>query len=127
MSGKLLYEYAVIRLLPRVEREEFINVGVILFSREARFIKTLYTIDEEKLRLFTSELEIDSLRDSLHVFDKICSGEAEGGSIASMPIQERFRWLTAIRSTSLQTSRPQMGFSDDPDKTLERLFNEFVL
>ena len=127
MPEKYLYEYAVIRLLPRVEREEFVNVGVILFSKRANFIKAIYTIDEKKLSLFSSELDIDSIRLSLQAFDKICSGKNEGGLIATLDLPDRFRWLTATRSTSIQTSRPRTGFSSDMDKTLERLFEEFVL
>ncbi len=127
MPEKYLYEYAVIRVLPRVEREEFINVGVILFSKRANFIQTIYQVDEEKLRLFSSELDTESLRLSLQSFDKICSGEPVGGAIATLDIPERFRWLTAIRSTSVQTSRPRTGFSSNLEETLKRLFNEFVL
>lgn len=127
MHEKYLYEYAVIRVLPRVEREEFFNVGVIVFSKRANFIKAVYTLNEEKLRLFSSELEIESLQQSLTAFDKICMGDAEGGPIASLDMPERFRWLTAIRSTSVQTSRPQTGFSSDISKTLNKLFEEFVL
>ncbi|MDH6311256.1 hypothetical protein M2137_000006 [Parabacteroides sp. PFB2-10] len=127
MPEKYLYEYAIIRFLPRVEREEFMNIGVILFSKRARFIKTIYQLNEEKLQCFSSELDIDSLRESLNAFDKICSGEEEGGLIATLELPDRFRWLTAIRSTSLQTSRARTGFTFDPQKTLERLFEEFVL
>ena len=118
MQGKHLYEYAVIRLVPKVEREEFFNVGIILFSKRAKYIKALYKVDENKLNLFSSEL---------HVFDKICSGTKEGGPIAALDVPERFRWLTAVRSASIQTSRPHPGFSDDLDQTLEILFRELVL
>ena len=127
MLGKHLYEYAVIRLVPRVEREEFFNVGIILFSKRAKYIKALYKVDEDKLNLFSSELDRESLFANLHVFDKICSGTKEGGPIAALDIPERFRWLTAVRSASIQTSRPHPGFSDDLDQTLEILFRELVL
>lgn len=82
MQGKHLYEYAVIRLVPRVEREEFFNVGIILFSKRAKYIKALYKVDENKLNLFSSELDRESLFANLHVFDKICSGTKEGGPIS---------------------------------------------
>lgn len=127
MQGKHLYEYAVIRIVPRVEREEFINAGIILFSKHARYIKARYLIDEKKLQLFSSELDPDSLRANLHIFDKICSGAKEGGPIALLDIPERFRWLTAVRSASIQTSRPHPGFSSDLDQTFEQLFAELVL
>ena len=115
MQDKHLYEYAVIRIVPKIEREEFINVGLIMFCKRPKFIKARYHVNEEKLRLFTSD------------FDKICSGAKDGGPIASLDIPERFRWLTAIRSASIQTSRPHPGFSNDLEQTFERLFQELVL
>lgn len=127
MQGKHLYEYAVIRYVPRVEREEFINVGIILFSKQAKFIKSRYQVDERKILLFTSELDMDSLYANLKVFDRICSGASDSGPIASMDIPERFRWLTAVRSSSIQTSRPHPGFSSDLEATFEKLFAELVL
>jgi len=127
MQGKHLYEYAVIRVLPRVEREEFINVGIIMFSKRAKYIKACYQLDEKKLQLFSTEIDLDSLFSSLEVFDKICMGNKDGGVIAELDIPERFRWLTAVRSTSIQTSRPHSGFSSDLDKTFEKLFEELVL
>lgn len=127
MQGKHLYEYAVIRFVPRVEREEFINVGLILFSKRARYIKARYRIDERKLALFSSELDRESLYTSLNVFDHICSGSKDAGPIAMLDIPERFRWLTAVRSSSIQTSRPHPGFSDNLEATFEKLFTELVL
>ena len=84
-------------------------------------------MDEDKLNLFSSELDREALFANLHVFDRICSGANDGGPIASLDIPERFRWLTAVRSASIQTSRPHPGFSDDLDQTLETLFRELVL
>ncbi|RHJ82703.1 DUF3037 domain-containing protein [Parabacteroides sp. AM08-6] len=127
MQGKHLYEYAVIRVVPKVEREEFINVGIILFSKKAKYLKAVYKVDERKLDLFATELERESLYGNLKVFGKICAGKNDGGPIAALDIPERFRWLTAVRSASIQTSRPHPGFSDDLDETLQRLFSEQVL
>lgn len=127
MPGKHLYEYAVIRLVPRVEREEFLNVGIILFSKGAKYLNCKCYIDTQKLSLFSSELEIDEIEINLQAFEKICSGSKDGGPIAQWEIPDRFRWLTAQRSSSLQTSRPHNGFSDDLDGTVERLFEELVL
>ncbi len=127
MKKRHLYEYAVIRVVPRVEREEFINVGIILFSKHAKYIKAKYIINEEKLNLFSSEADIDDLKANLEAFGRICSGKKEGGKIATLDIPERFRWLTAIRSSSIQTSRPHPGFSYDLDVTFEQLFHELVL
>ncbi len=127
MQGRHLYEYAVIRVVPRVEREEFINVGIILFSKKADYIRAKYVIDEKKLSLFSSELDINVLRDHLRSFDHICRGDSTGGYIATLEIPERFRWLTAVRSSSIQTSRPHPGFSTELDTTFEKLFDELVL
>ena len=124
MQDKHLYEYAVIRIVPKIEREEFINVGLIMFCKRPKFIKARYHVDEKKLRLFTSDIDKESLCTNLHVFDKICSGAKDGGPIASLDIPERFRWLTAIRSASIQTSRPHPGFSNDLEQTFERLFQD---
>lgn len=127
MQGKHLYEYAVIRLVPKVEREEFFNVGIILYSKKANFIRSLCHIDENKLKLYASELDSVVVSDHLQAFQKICSGNKDGGPIASLEIPERFWWLTAVRSSCIQTSRPHAGFSEDLDKTVERLFEELVL
>jgi len=127
MQGKQVYEYAVIRVLPKVEREEFINVGIILFSKKAKYIRMMYKLDAARLNTFSTELDIDLLEESLKSFDKICLGHRDGGTIAQMDIPERFRWLTAVRSSCIQTSRPHPGFSDNMDKSLENLFEELVM
>ena len=127
MQENYLYEYAVIRFLPRVEREEFINVGIILFSKKAKYIQTKYFVDLNKINLFSSEVDVDVLTDNLEAFLNISQGDKRAGRIALMDIPERFRWLTAVRSASIQTSRPHPGFSDDLDKTVNTLFEELVL
>jgi len=127
MQGKQLFEYAVIRVLPKVEREEFINVGIILFSKRARYIHMRYKLDKERLKTFSTELDMDLLEDTLKSFEKISLGHLEGGTIAQMDIPERFRWLTAVRSSCIQTSRPHPGFSFDLDKEVDKLFKELVL
>jgi len=126
MQEKHLYEYAVIRFVPKVEREEFLNVGIILFSKRAKYLKLIYHIDEPKLSSFASETDMECFYGNLESFDKVCKGQKEGGTIATLDVAERFRWLTAVRSTCIQTSRPHSGFSDNLDKTLERLFEELV-
>ncbi|WP_455585985.1 DUF3037 domain-containing protein [Bacteroides sp.] len=127
MPENHLYEYAVIRIVPKVEREEFVNVGVILFSKQANFIKMRYTIDEDRLKIFSPELNIDDFREHMEAFGKVCSGDKDGGTIAALDIPERFRWLTAMRSSCIQTSRPHVGLSSDLEKTMEKLFDELVL
>lgn len=127
MQEKHLYEYAVIRVVPRVEREEFLNVGIIVFCKRAKFIKMLYTVEESKLQLFSSELDIEQLQLNLESFQKIAHGAKNGGPIAQFELSERFRWLTALRSSAIQTSRPHSGFSTDLEQTAQRLFEEMVL
>lgn len=127
MQGKQVFEYAVIRVLPKVEREEFINVGIILFSKRAKYIRMIWKLDKDRLNAFSTELDFDLLEESLKSFEKICNGHKDGGAIAHLGIPERFRWLTAVRSSCIQTSRPHPGFSDNPDKTIEKLFDELVL
>lgn len=127
MQEKHLYEYAVIRVLPKVEREEFINVGIILFSKRAKYIKVLYMIDENKLKMFSDDVDIEEIDSILKAFEKISSGSKVGGVIATFDVPERFRWLTAVRSSCIQTSRPHSGFSSDLDQTIQCLFQELVL
>jgi hypothetical protein len=127
MQEKQLYEYAVIRVVPRVEREEFINVGVILFCKKAKFIKVQFAVDEQKLRLFSPELDILQVRQNLDSFVKIGFGLESGGPIAKLDVPSRFRWLTAVRSSVIQTSRPHPGMCADLDKTFDRLFAEMVI
>ncbi|NDI99955.1 DUF3037 domain-containing protein [Flavobacterium sp. LaA7.5] len=127
MQDKHLYEYAVIRVVPRVEREEFINAGIILFCKRQKFIKMLYTVDEVKLAVLDAELDTEQLRKNLESFEKIAHGSKDGGPIAQMETAERFRWLTAVRSSVIQTSRPHPGFCDHPEKKANQLFTELVL
>ena len=127
MQGKHLFEYAVIRVLPKVEREEFINVGIILFSKRAKYIRMMYRLDAERLNAFSTELDLDFLNETLKSFERICNGNKEAGVIAQFDIPERFRWLKAVRCSCIQTSRPHSGFSDNLDQTIEKLFVELVL
>lgn len=121
------YEYAVIRVVPRIEREEFINTGVILFSKKEKYLGIKYFLNREKLSLFSDELDYEFIESNLHAFERICRGDASGGKIAKLDIPERFRWITAIKSTGIQTSRPHPGLSTDLEQTLEKLFQELVL
>ena len=127
MQEKHLYEYAVMRVLPAVEREEFLNVGIILFSKNAKFIKVLYYLNEAKLLSFSSKVDIAQVEMNLKSFEKIANGEARCGPIALLDIPSRFRWLTAVRSSVIQTSRPHPGLSEDLEQTANRLFEELVM
>lgn len=127
MPEKHLYEYAVIRVLPAVEREEFLNVGIVLFCKKQKFIKMRYDLNELKLQTFSKECDVAQLKQNLEAFEKIARGDSTGGTIASMDVPSRFRWLTAVRSSMIQTSRPHPGLCDDLEKTVQRLFEELVL
>lgn len=127
MHDKHLYEYAVIRVVPRVEREEFLNVGIVLFCKRQRFLKVAYHLDEKKLGLLCEDLDLEQLQRNLESFEKICQGAKDGGPIAQLDVPERFRWLTALRSSVIQTSRPHPGFCSGLEDTLARLFRELVL
>lgn len=121
-----LYEYAVIRLVPQVEREEFINVGIILFSKKQKFIRTKIELPEERLNWFKCEMDIEQIKANLRAFELIAAGSKQGGPIACEELPERFRWLTAVRSSIIQTSRPHPGKTNDLEKEVERLFLEYV-
>lgn len=121
------YEYAVIRIVPRVERHEFFNVGVILFSQSAKYLKAKIHLNGEKLKCFDTELNTAELIANLSVFDEICEGRYTQNDISTQDMASRFRWLTAVRSSSIQTSRPHVGSTRMLDETLDRLFHELVL
>lgn len=127
MQDKHLYEYAVIRIVPRVEREEFLNAGIILYCKRPRFIKVLYIINEAKLKALSPELDIEQISQNLASFERIASGAKDGGPIAQMEPAERFRWLTAIRSSVIQTSRPHPGLCSDMENKAQKLFEELVM
>jgi len=127
MPEKHLFEFAVIRVVPRVEREEFINVGVILFCPAQNFLQTIYALPEDRLRAFSGTLDIAELQERLRVFARICAGRKEGGTIGQLPIASRFRWLTAARSTVVQTSPVHPGLCADAPETLTRLHAQLVL
>jgi hypothetical protein len=127
MPGKHLFEYAVIRVVPRVEREEFLNVGVIVYCKDLRFLQTLYTVHKERLTALCGTMDCEEVEEHLRSFDKICKGSKEGGPIAQLDLASRFRWLTATRSTVVQCSRVHPGLCDDAGEVLQRLYSQLVL
>lgn len=127
MQDKVVYEFAVIRVVPKIEREEFVNVGLILFSKRKRFLRFDYSVSETKIRNFCADFDIEQLRENLESFAKICAGSKDGGPIALLEVDERFRWITAIKSSSIQSSRPHPGLSSDLDATFDKLYKELVL
>ena len=126
MQEDKIYEYAVIRLVPKVEREEFFNIGLILFSKREKYIRIQIHICPKKFELMESKMDLGVVQQNLENFEKVANGAKDGGEIAKLEIPERFRWLTAVRSSVVQTSRPHPGKSKDLDGTFERLFAELV-
>lgn len=127
MQGKHLYEYAVIRVLPRVEREEFLNVGIIVFCKREKYLQVSYKLNESRLKCLAEDFDLDQIEKNLESFKKIALGTKDGGPISQLDVPSRFRWLTAVRSSVIQTSRPHPGFCEELDNTLNRLFAELVL
>lgn len=121
-----LYEYAVLRYLPRVEREEFFNVGLVMMCKRRRWIRVAVRIDPSRFNAFGGCLTIDELQRQLDGIASIASGNPASGPIAALTAEERFRWLTAVRSACIRTSRPHPGLTDDLDATFDRLFSELV-
>ena len=126
MPDKHLFEYAVLRVVPRVEREEFLNVGVIVYCRSQGFLETRFALPEARLRALAPNLELAEIGARLRAFERICQGRATGGTIGQLPPAERFRWLTATRSTVVQTSPVHPGLCHEAGETLTRLFAQLV-
>ncbi|WP_336690180.1 MULTISPECIES: DUF3037 domain-containing protein [unclassified Chryseobacterium] len=126
MQEDKIYEYAVIRLVPKVEREEFFNIGLVMFSKKEKFIKVEFYLCPDKFKLMRSKIDYEDVIHNLESFKKIADGTKDGGPIAQLEIPERFRWLTAVRSSVIQTSRPHPGKSRNLEDTFGRLFEELV-
>jgi hypothetical protein len=120
------FDYATIRFVPRVDREEFFNVGVILSCPEHKFLETRIHLDEDKLKCFAPRQEAATVRRYLDIIPKICAGEQSAGLIGRLPQRERFYWLTAQRSTVIQSSPVHTGFTSDAARSLARLFEKMV-
>ncbi|MGI4822580.1 MAG: DUF3037 domain-containing protein [Janthinobacterium lividum] len=128
MQEQHVFEYAVLRVVPRVEREEFVNAGVIVLCRAKGFLQVHLNLPETKLRaLANDQLDLTDLHERLRSFERICRGRPDGGPIGQLSLAERFRWLTAQRSTVVQTSPVHPGLCNDPAATLEQLFHQLVL
>ena len=127
MQQTHLFEYAVVRVVPKVEREEFLNVGVILYCSKLNFLEVMYTLDEERLRIFCTQIDKQELLQNLQSVERICKGDDHAGPIGNLDIAARFRWLTATRSTIIQTSKVHPGFCIYPAETLTRLYTQLVL
>jgi hypothetical protein len=126
MRGQNIYEYAIVRVVPRVEREEFINVGVIVLCAAKKFIEARIELDERRLMAIDSTLDVESIRAHLASISAICKGGEQAGPIGRLSESERFHWLVAPRSTIIQTSPVHTGRCDNPSAVLERLLDTMV-
>lgn len=120
------YDYAIIRVVPRVERDEFINVGVILFCRTSKFLGVLTHLDEQRLLALAPDLDLEQVHELLEMISLVCLGDTRAGRLAQMSPSERFHWLVAPHSTIIQSSPVHCGLSSDPEATLHHLMEKMV-
>lgn len=126
MPSHFTYDYAIIRVVPKVEREEFVNVGVIVSCGARRFLAARIEVDESRLMAIDPTVDLDIIREHLAVIPVICQGGAQAGAIGQLPHRERFHWLVAPRSTIIQTSKVHTGLGQDLQAVLEHLMNRMV-
>jgi hypothetical protein len=121
------FDYAIVRVVPRVERGEFVNAGVILFCSTKGYLQSRIQLDHERLLALDPNAPVDLIENHLEVIPKICSGGAAAGTIGELPQRARFHWLVAPRSTIIQVSPMHSGLGEDMEAALERLFRRLVL
>lgn len=120
------FDYAILRVVPRVEREEFLNAGVILFCLERDFLSARVELDEARLLAFSPGVDTALVRQHLEAVPRICAGLPEGGAIARLSLRERFHWLVAPRSTVIQVSPVHTGLAGSPQRALDEIFERMV-
>ena len=126
MPGREGFQYAVLRVVPRIERGEFFNAGVVLFSRRHRFLGVRAEIDPTALAALAPDCEPEAVEAHLRTLELVAAGDPQGGPIAGLEPSERFHWLTAPASTIVQASPVHTGMTDDPERELEHLFERLV-
>ncbi|MBD0824369.1 DUF3037 domain-containing protein [Aestuariibaculum marinum] len=127
MQDRIKFEYAIIRLVPKVERGEFFNIGAIVYAKQKKFLGVKYHIDNSKLEAFCKDVDVDLINKYLEAWKLVCEGKSAGGRIGALELPDRFHWLTASRSTIIQSSEVHSGLCKDPEQTLEEIFEKFVL
>jgi hypothetical protein len=120
------FSYAVVRVVPDIEREEFLNAGLILYCRPRRFLAARTRLDEKVLGALRRDCDVDAIREQLRLVERIATGEPDAGPIAGLEQTERFHWLTTPRSTLIQPGPIHAGVTDDPTATFEHLFSVLV-
>ena len=126
MSERLAFDYAVVRVVPRVERGEFLNAGVILFCSTKAYLEARIGLDRQRLLGLDPSIDVAVVESYLEAIPKVCAGGGEAGSIGSLPQRARFHWLVAPRSTVIQTSDVHAGVTHDLDAALASLFDKLV-
>lgn len=126
MPSRSAFTYAVLRIVPDIEREEFVNAGLILFDRERRFLKMRAELDPRALASLDGDGDLGAIRAQLELVEAIASGTTEVAPFAAMSQSERFHWLTTPRSTLIQPGPPHAGVTDDPEATFEHLYGVLV-
>lgn len=121
-----MYDYAIVRVAPKVEREEFINVGVIVSCPDRHFLGCRIELDEQRLLALDPSVDLEAIRTHLSTISKICAGGDGAGPIGMLSQRERFHWLVSPRSTVIQMSAPHAGRCDDPERVLEHLLDTMV-
>jgi hypothetical protein len=117
------FDYAVVRVVPRVEREEFLNAGVIVFCLEQNFLAAKVHVDGDRLKALWPEIDVELVRQHLEAIPKICAGDPSAGPIARLSLRERFHWLVAPRSTMIQVSPVHSGICERPEPALEQVLD----
>ena len=126
MRTRLPFDYAIIRVVPRVDRGEFVNAGVLVYCLQRDFLQARTVFQEDRLRALWPHLDLDALTAHLHAFERIAKGDPTAGPVARLPQKERFHWLVAPRSTVLQASPVHSGLCEDPLAALGRLIDQMV-
>ncbi|HSY73610.1 MAG TPA: DUF3037 domain-containing protein [Alloacidobacterium sp.] len=126
MPAQSSFDYAVIRVVPRVEREEFVNAGVIVFCLERNFLAARVHVDDERLKALWPEIDVDLVQQHLEAFPRISAGDPSAGPIARLSLRERFHWLVSPRSTIIQVSPVHTGICESPEQALDRLFERLA-
>ena len=126
MHDHLTYDYAIIRVVPKVEREEFVNVGVIVSCASRRFLDARIELNERRLLTIDSTLDVELIQNYLAIIPILCAGGKAAGAIGQLPLRERFHWLVAPRSTMIQTSRVHTGLCQHLPDAIEHLLERMV-
>jgi hypothetical protein len=125
-AGRVGFQYVVLRCVPRVDREEFLNVGVVLYSQAADYLCAASHVTPERLRALSADIDVEAVRSALHAIETVCCGDKAGGAAAQSSLTQRFGWLAAPKSTVVQPGPIHGGITDDPAREVEHLLETLV-